>query len=399
MNPPAGPDASGREGPANVLCVDHSARISGAEISLLEVLARIDRRRFRPVVACPEGPFADAVRVAGIEQITVRLRRIRRARAIPAVAAGLADVGLSTLSLSRIIAERRIDIVHANTTTAFLSAGPAAALRRTGSVWHVRDLVDLGAGARTLLRFADRVICISGAVEKSVLARAGRAGAGKVRLVMNGIDRASLLASARPDRVRFEFGIPPEAPLVTLVGQMTPWKGHEFLIAALGAARQKFPSLRVLFVGEAMSPDDAAHLAHLRKLVCTLGLEGVVIFAGRRNDVASCLIDSTVVVLPSRNEPFGRAAVEAMTMGKPVVGTRAGGLPEIIEHGETGLLVPFGDVPALAGALSDLLGSSALRASMGSRAAAAASRFDAGLTAEGIERVYDEVLAERARGR
>ena len=387
------PGAAGRKPAVRVLFVDHSAKVSGAEKSLLDLLARLDRSRYEPLVACPEGPFAEALRASGVAHEPVRLRRIRRTRALPAIAAGLADVGFSTLSLSRIIAEHQIDIVHANTTTAFLSAGPAAALRRVGAVWHVRDLVDLGRAARGLLALADRVICISRAVERSVRGFAGNSE--KVRLVMNGIDRAALRDSARPDRVRLSLGIAPEAPLVTLVGQITPWKGHEFLLDALPGALARFPDLRVLFVGEAMSADDEAHLERLRARVRKLGLERTVLFAGWRDDVASCLVDSTVVVLPSREEPFGRAAVEAMTLGKPVVGTRAGGLTEIITEGETGLLVRYGDAEGLAKAIVDLLGSPDLRAEMGRRAASASARFDSARTAEGVQGVWDEVLAKR----
>jgi glycosyltransferase involved in cell wall biosynthesis len=377
--------------PRRVLFVNHSARISGAELSLLELLARLDRSRFEPTLACPAGPLADRARDIGVPVVPVDLRRIRRGRSLAGKASDLLDLGASGLRLARIIGDRHADIVHANSTTALLSAGPAARLTGIPVIWHVRDLVELGRAGKLLFGVADAVVCISQAVERHVSRCAD--GSGKLRTVPNGIDLAAFRASARPGTVRNELGIPAGGRVVTTVGQLTPWKGHDFLLNSLVKVREKFPDLHVLLVGEAMTPDDEAHAEHLRSRVGELGLAKAVIFTGWRDDAASVLADSDVVAVPSREEPFGRSALEAMALGRAAVGTRAGGLPELITDGETGLLVDFGDEAALSNAIIKLLGSPRLRRTLGEKAAQDAERFDVARTAIGIQSLYDELLA------
>lgn len=381
-----------------ILFVNHSDRVSGAEMSLLELLARLDRSRFVPLLACPVSPsgeLAERARGLGVAHVPVRLRRIRRYRDVGSLASDLVDVGLSNLHLSRIITREHADIVHANSTTGFLCAGLAARLANVPAIWHVRDLVDLGLVGRTLSRLADRVIAISEAVRRHMLRYADDPG--KLRVVRNGIDVAAVRASARPGTIRREFGIPPDAPVIVQVAQLTPWKGHDFLLSAVARMKDKFPGLRVLFAGRAMTPADERHAERLRARAGELGLDRVVVFAGWRDNAASFLADADVAAMPSREEPFGRAAVEAMALGKPVVATRAGGLPEIVSDGETGLLVEYGDTVGLANALSKLLRQPRLRGAMGEKAARAAETFEVSRTVAGVEELYDEILAKRPR--
>ncbi len=387
--------ASSLKPAVRVLFVNHSARVSGAELSLLEILARLDRSRFVPELACPGGPLARRARDLGVPHVPLRLRRVRRERDVTGFARALADLGLSSLHLSRVITRRHADIVHANSTTAFLSAGPAAALARVSALWHVRDLVDLGLVGLGLYRLADRVICISEAVRRHML-RYGD-DPGRIVTVRNGVDLAAVRAAARPGTIRREFGIAPDAPVIVQVGQITPWKGHDFLLGALARVKDRFPDLRVLLVGEAMTPEDEAHRERLRRRVGELALDRVVAFTGWRDDAASFMADADVVVMPSRDEPFGRAAVEAMALGRPVVGADAGGLPEILTDGTTGLLVPYGDTVRLANALMKLLRSPKTAATMGQNARRAADAFDVAATVDRLQRLYDEVLARRTR--
>ena len=376
-----------------VLLVNHTARISGAELSLLDLINRHDPRRFRPIVACPPGPLARRVRALGVTHLPVRLKRIRRSRNVRDLVGDLLRVSSASLQLARMIRRRHIDVVHANAATAHLAAGPAARLARVPVVWHVRDLVELGPLGHVLFRLAGAVACVSECVEAHV-ARYGD-DRDKVWTVTNGIDLAAFRAAAHPGAVRAEFGIRAEAPVVTQVSQITPWKGHRFLLAAVARLRCEFPELRVLLVGEPMTPEDADYLTRLRAETEALGLAEAVCFAGRRTDVASVIADSDVVTLVSRAEPFGRAALEAMALGKPVIGTRAGGLPELVSHRQTGLLVDHGDVDTLVDAIGALLRSADMRRYLGENAAADAERFDVTRTVNQIQNLYDDLLEDR----
>jgi glycosyltransferase involved in cell wall biosynthesis len=373
-----------------VLFVNHVAGVSGAELSLLGLLAGLDRARFTPLVACPDGPLVPRLRRLGVGRLLAPMRPLRRPRNLAAPLSLLLRVGSSTLRFSRIIRRRRIDLVHANSTTAHLHAAFAARLSGVPVLWHVRDLVPLGSLGRVLFRLADAVACVSDAVRLSVAPCADDLD--KLWTVANGIDLAAFRAAARPGSVRRELHIPDSVPVLSHVAQITPWKGHEFLLAALPRVLAAFPALRVLLVGRPMSSEDARFLRTLRRRVEDAGLAHAVTFLGWRDDVPSVIADSDLVVLPSRAEPFGRAALEALALGKPVVATRSGGLPELVRHRQTGLLVDYGDTRALADALLFLLSSPDVRRPLGLAAAGDAERFDVSRTVNQLQNLYDDLL-------
>jgi len=385
--PPAHP-------PRRVLFVNHVAGVSGAELSLLGLLASLDRARFVPLVASPGGPLVRRLKALGVPHVLVPMRPIRRARDLADPLSALLRVGSSALRFSRLIRRRRIDLVHANSTTAHLYVAVAARLAHVPVLWHVRDLVELGSIGRLLFRLADAVVCVSEAVERDVARCADDLD--KLCTVYSGIDLAVFRAAARPGSVRRELRIPPSVPVLSHIAQITPWKGHEFLLAALPRVLDKFPALRVLLVGRPMSPDDARFLRVLRRRVDEAGLARAVVFTGWRRDVPSVIADSDLIVMPSRAEPFGRAALEALALGKPVVASRSGGLPELVRHRETGLLVDYGDARALADALLLLLSSPDLRRRLGLAAAADAERFDISRTVLQVQNLYDRLLQKTA---
>jgi len=383
-------DQAGRT-PRRVLFVNHVAKVSGAELSLLGLLERMDRTRFLPLVASPDGPLVRRLRKLDVECVPVRMHPIRRTADLARSLYSLVRVGSSALHLAQIIRKHRVKLVHANSTTAHLHAGPAAKLTGVPVIWHVRDLVELGRIGRVLFRLADAVACVSEAVEAAVRPRYG-GDLDKLWTITNGIDLAGFRSAARPGSVRRELGIAHDAPVVSQISQITPWKGHEFLLGALPRVMSQVPGLRVLLTGEPMTAEDSRYLRRLRLRVKEAGLAGVVTFTGWRDDVASVIADSDLVVMPSRAEPFGRAALEALALGKPVVGTRAGGLPEVVRHRQTGLLVDYGDTRALADALVKLLSSPEIRLFMGRSAADDAERFDITRTVNQVQNLYDDLL-------
>ena len=375
-----------------VLFVNHAAAVSGAELSLLGLLSKLDRGRFAATVACPEGPLAVRVRALRVPHIPVRLRRLRRSRTPTGTLQNVIHLVPPALHLAAIVHTHHIELVHANSTTAFLYAGPAAKLSGVPVVWHVRDLVELGRVGRLLFRLADAIACVSDAVERHMIRYGGDLD--KLWTVTNGIDLEAFRRAARPGSVRSELHIPPDAPVVCHISQLTPWKGHEFLLGALRQVRSHFPALRVLLVGEAMTPEDARYRHRLERHVRQLGLGDTVTFTGWREDVASVIADSDVVVVPSRAEPFGRAALEALALGKPVVGTDAGGLPELVTHRRTGLLVKYADTDALADALVTLLGAPDVRRYLGENASREARNFTITRTVNQIQNLYDDLLTQ-----
>jgi glycosyltransferase involved in cell wall biosynthesis len=180
----------------------------------------------------------------------------------------------------------------------------------------------------------------------------------------------------------------PEQPRILCVGRLVPIKGHEVLLRAFAELCRLLPSARLAVAGEGpLRPS-------LRKLAADLGVDDRVEFLGRIVPVQPELERSAVVAVPSLGEGFGMAALEAQERARPVVASAVGGLPEIVEDGVSGLLVPAGDAAALAAALARLLGDPALARRMGGAGRKRAlALFGRRRCAERTELLYLEALA------
>jgi len=140
-------------------------------------------------------------------------------------------------------------------------------------------------------------------------------------------------------------------PIVGLIGHINPVKGHTVFIEAAKYVIEQFPAARFLIIGGIVFHKDVAYAKQLKKLVKEKRLTNEAIFLGFRSDVPEIIASLDIFVLASLTEPFGKVVVEAMAMKKPVVATRVGGVPEIIEHSKSGILIPPGDATTLAEAI------------------------------------------------
>ena len=175
------------------------------------------------------------------------------------------------------------------------------------------------------------------------------------------------------------------------IGRHVPEKGYRHLVDAAAALDRARPGAHWIFVG------DGELRGELEARARRSGIESRVHFTGWRDDVADVLALADVCVLPSESEGFGRVLVEAMAMGRAVVATAIGGVPDVVVAGETGLLVPPADPAALAEAVRALLDDPARAARFGAAGRARAeSTFSLGAHVDGVERVYDEVLGRPA---
>jgi glycosyltransferase involved in cell wall biosynthesis len=241
---------------------------------------------------------------------------------------------------------------------------------------------------RVLSRFTDRIICVSKAVEKFVTESEGIAR-DKTCLIYNAVDApASDLIGQPQGTLRTSFGIGPEAVVITVVASLTENKGHGLLLAAFRQAWRTLPSLRLVIVGD--GPLRALLEAEARQLL----IDKVVIFAGLRDDVFPFLKMADVCVLPSQQrEGLGVALIEAMAVGLPVIGTDLGGIPEVIQNGENGLLVSAGSEEELAAAIRTLADNRDLRSSMGRRGREVyEEKFMLSRMIGQIETLYDQLL-------
>jgi glycosyltransferase involved in cell wall biosynthesis len=174
-----------------------------------------------------------------------------------------------------------------------------------------------------------------------------------------------------------------------VVSALSPGKGHADLLRAMASASPRARNLRLWIAG------DGPLGAGLREERRTLGLEGAVNFLGFRTDVPALLRAADFFCLPTHSEGLGSSILEAMSAGLPVVASRVGGVPEIVEDGRTGTLVPPGDVAALADSMVGMTAHADLRRSMGEAGADKARGFSADRTAEGTYRAYSRALDSR----
>jgi len=243
---------------------------------------------------------------------------------------------------------------------------------------------------RVLSMITDRLIALTDAERQDHLDRhVGTAE--RFSVVPSGIDRerfgrARLQGKHQPDW----FGCPPDALVIGSVGWLTDIKGHEYLIQALVLLKREFPALHLVIIGS------GDRQATLLQQAGSAGLRDAVHLLGHRDDIETCLAGMDLFVLPSLNEGMGRALIEAMAAGLPVIASRVGGIPAVIDHERTGLLVPPGDAPALAGALRRMIERPDWARQLGAAASHSIdSRYGSVSMVHAIESIFSEALTVR----
>jgi glycosyltransferase involved in cell wall biosynthesis len=298
---------------------------------------------------------------------------------------------------------RKVDLVHTNSLKADILGGIAARLARVPVIWHVRDriaddyLPALAArGFRLLCRLLPHYIIANSQATLSTLSTPSP-------------ERATVIHSgiARPPLRVVHDGIPDpvlpcssegeaHTPVIGLVGRISPWKGQHIFIEAASQIRQRFPTARFEIIGSALFGEEA-YERQVRAQVAEAGLSEAVEFTGFCEDVMGRIQGLDILVHASTvGEPFGQVVVEGMVLGKPVVATNGGGVPEIVLDGETGILVPMGDASSMAEAVCALLSDPHRAQKMGTAARnRALEHFSIEGTALKVEAVYREVLGDR----
>jgi len=387
-----------------VLVASHTARIGGGEHSLLTLLPAL-APDVVPVIACPEGPLAEALRARGLE--VVRTSGLEGGFALHPVHTPRAVGNLVKLAFGLRRAARRADaaLIHANSVRAGLAAVAARSLGGPPAIVHVRDCLPagpVGAAVRRAVAAADCVIANSRYTAASFGAAPDR-----VRIVYPSIDPDRFDPSAVDrDAARTCLGLAPDDLALGVVAQLTPWKGQDLALRALARLREEMPQARLLFVGEAkfveaaVRYDNRAYERQLRELASEAGLAGAVSFLGERHDMPEVLAALDVQLAPSWEEPFGRAVVEGMAMGLPVIATEIGGPAELIDDGIDGLLLPPHDPVRWAATVLELARAPERRAELGRRARRRALEFTPQREAEAVLSAYGAALrVPPARGR
>ena len=297
--------------------------------------------------------------------------------------------------LSRLFTRTRPDIVHAHDPHAVAMAALGISM---SSVQPVPVLVasrrvdfrlKKNSFSRWKYRQVDAFICASQAIA-DLLAADGIA-ASRIFTVHEGID-VERIAHTSAASVHAELWLPAHAPIVGNIGALVEHKGQRHLVDAAALVVRQVPDARFVIFGE------GPLRAGLEQQVRHLHLEKHVFLPGFRADVINFLKSFDVFVMCSEMEGLGTSILDAMAAGKPVVGTRTGGIPEVVDDAVTGVLVPPGDAPALAGAIVRLLENPSLRERMGQAGwARVRERFTVERMVDRTRGVYRELLAKRTQ--
>jgi len=318
----------------------------------------------------------------------------------PAARAGrglgnLASLAAALPRLAVLVNRWGIQVIHTTDRPRDALMGTLLA-RLTGrrSVVHMHIGWDphLGRATNWALSRCDAIIAISGFVAET-LAAAGIARE-RIHTALNAVDAQELNpAGHAPGALRGPLGLTPAAPVAGIAGRLIVWKGHLDLVAAWPEVLRRVPGARLAIVGASRpGPDAGGFAGEVAEAIRRNGLEEAVVWAGWHRSMAPVYADLDVLCVPSREEPFGLVVAEAMAMETPVVGWHSGALPEIIEDGVDGRLVPPRDTEAYAGAVAELLTDATLRREMGQRARQKmVDRFTPRRLADDVAGIYERL--------
>jgi glycosyltransferase involved in cell wall biosynthesis len=375
-----------------VTLIDLIGPIGGAERLAVLLAEGLDQERFESTV-CVTYLRRDDPDALGMEQTARELE-----------AAGVRVIGLGRRKSSdvhvwhRLLAELRgrdIDVLHAHKFGSNVWGAVLGTLARTPVfVAHEHTWSYEGDPVRKLLdrhliaRCADAFVAVSREDQRRMSSVEGIPAA-RTRYIPNG---APPSVGRNGHDARAELGIPAGAPVVGSVGMLRPQKAFEVLVDAAVPLRAAHPDLRVLIVGHGEEE------AQLRARIAAAGLQDTVLLVGHRADVPDLLRSFDVAVTCSDYEGMPVSVLEYMEAERPVVATRVGGLPDLIDDGVHGVLVPPRDPAALAEAVSGLLRDPDRRAAMGA-AGRARRQAEFGIDAmvRRVEDLYVELLQRRGR--
>jgi glycosyltransferase involved in cell wall biosynthesis len=335
---------------ARILCVSSGPDTGGAEMVLLDTMdcLRLSGATVAFLnLATAESPLLEAVRRRDIDAACLPIGRFRNPVTAWRVMRWFATYGA------------RFDLIVANDTRALLYAALASPFGGRPYVWHVHDLVT-GRGrfqTAALRTRPTRYIAISRAVAES-LVRHG-CPSNRVSVVLNAVDTERFGPWVDGGPFRSELGVAGDRLVIGAVSRILPWKGLDVFVEAIPRLAPSLPGALFVVVG-----DIVHHPAHrtesldcrerLHRLRDELGLRDRLVFVGSRSDMATVMAGLDVLVHTAIDEPFGRVLIEAMASGKPVVATKGGGVPEVVQDGATGYLVAPCDPDALASRVRSL---------------------------------------------
>jgi glycosyltransferase involved in cell wall biosynthesis len=367
-----------------VLYIHGVAQIGGAERELLTWLKVLDRTRFHPYIVCPsDGPLAFELSELEIPHISLYLpawRKLLQVLYRP----------MAILRLVRVMQRWNIDVLHVNDYWWAPIGVLASRLRGCPCLVHVRQEIETRKVKQYWLDKASMVLPVSESIGNVI--RDTGISEEKVQVLLSGISKKAAEPSPPSRETSAILKKITGQPIIGTVANLFPRKGLEYLVQAVGNLKESFDNILLVIVGTG----DAQYESQLRKQIQDLNLTQHVLFTEFQEYPELFVSQFDVFVLPSIQEGFGIVLLEAMALGKPIVASHVGGIPEIVQHEKTGILVKAADVEELSKGVLTLLNDPNKRRKMGEQAQKrAAEHFSVERMMERLYGLYEDVLAKR----
>ena len=390
-------------GRKRILVIDSASEIGGAEIFLLRFLEKLDKNKYIPqfLLLQKGGSLSDELSKRGYQIINVSMdfstwrKGQSKFNALELVILGIRSIPQLFQVLFR-LKRMGIDIIQTSCNKSHIFGTILGFLAGIPVLWTLHDFISkehFSFPLRKLLVsfsfFADRIIAFSDAARRQFVCEG--AVSEKIVTIHHGIDADSFRGEAAGN-IRNELGISEKKKIVTVIGRISYWKGQEYLIKGIPKIIKQYPDSIFLFVGDTLFGERAVK-QKLEELIRDEELTDYCIMTGWRRDIPDILKETDILVhTSSQPEPFGLVLLEGMVMGKPIVATNAGGVPEIIADRVTGILVKPADANAIADAVIYILSNPEIGRKMGRAGQERVERlFDVKMMVKKIENVYAEI--------
>jgi len=354
--------------------------LGGNFVTQRYILDKLDKTLFSPMVLAPvPGIALDEFKKIGIEcfiippngQLSSYGGIVLKAGIFDRIRAGF-DILKYNWKLSRFLRSQKIDVVYANCVRAEMSIGLAARLAGVPTLLYIKGELDNPVIDRLSFFLASKVLFFSEGNKNDKYKGLVNFFKKKIGILPIGLDPKGIAEVESRDKsaLKRELGIDSEYTNVIVLAQLYPPKGQHFVLQALERLVGDFPNVRLYLLGDHVIEEYKSYKVELERFVLEGGLEKNVLFTGWRKDALDVVSLMDIMIHPSLAEGFGRAVLESMALGKPVIASRIGGLREAIKDGENGFLVSPGNVNEIEQRWRQLLVDTELRDRLGKAAKA-----------------------------
>ena len=383
--------------PVRVLFIDHSTGLGGAQRGLFYHIKHLDKSKFLPFAVLPDrGHLFGLLDSIGMDLTILEVKWLKKTTSPVALADYLINLRHVASRLKKLISSETIEIIHTNSISAQIQVGFVKGINDIPTIWHVRDIFSKDILTRFLVRYAashaTKIIAISKAVKNNLVMMGVISE--KISVIYNGVD-LEIFQQVASDVGTKESVLPSRRLRIGMVGSINPNKAQDVFVQAAHQVSRLAYGVDFLIIGGHF-PEHSGFYNKLKEQVKALNLEDKILFVKPDDEIEKMISSLDVLVNITRyKEGLGRTLLEAMALGKPVVGTKIGGIPEVIDA-SCGYLVEADNPGQLREKLLYLIEDENLRKKMGSAGRNRVVKlFDVKDKTKQIERLYEQVLLNR----